>query len=150
MKDLAIDDLRAAVAGRAAAFRCRRRLEPAGGPGTRVDPEVDVAARTTLAALGSAAATLAFEAGADLRSRCLLWPDGPMIWELLDRPGEEHETYSLTTEGAVQLLDDAVEAALQVGLPWPAEPIVLEPSQELVKLVRLSQQEAAKGPVEAS
>lgn len=127
---------------------CLRRLRfPLDG---RADPEVDVAARTTLAALGLAAATLAFEAGTDLRSRCLLWPDGPMVWELLDRPGEDPKKYSLTSDGSVELLNAAVEAARRVGLPWPEEPLVLKPSQELVKLVRLSQLEAAKEPVGVS
>jgi CRISPR-associated protein Csb1 len=125
---------------------CLRRLRfPVGG---RVDADVDVAARTTLAALGLAAATLAFEAGTDLRSRCLLWPDGPMVWELLDRPGEEPKRYALTQDGAVGLLSGAVEAARQVDLPWPERPLTLKPSQELVKLVRLSQLEAAKKPAE--
>jgi CRISPR-associated protein Csb1 len=113
----------------------------------RLDSDVDVAARTTLAALGLAAAALAFEAGTDLRSRCLLWPDGPMVWELLDRPGEEPKKYSLTADGAVELLNGAVAAARRVGLPWPEEPLVLKPSQKLVELVRLSQLEAAKAPV---
>ena len=127
---------------------CLRRLRfPLDG---RADAEVDVAARATLAALGLVAAALAFEAGTDLRSRCLLWPDGPMVWELLDRPGEEPKKYSLTADGAVQLLNGAVDVARQVGLPWPAEPLVLKPSQELVKLVRLSQLEAAKESVGAS
>jgi CRISPR-associated protein Csb1 len=127
---------------------CLRRLRfPLDG---RVDPEVDAAARATLAALGLAAAALAFEAGTDLRSRCLLWPDGPMVWELLDRPGEEPRRYSLTADGAVNLLNGAVEAARQVGLPWPEVPLVLKPSRELVKLVRLSQLEAAKETVGVS
>jgi CRISPR-associated protein Csb1 len=127
---------------------CLRRLRfPLDG---KTDPDVDVVARTTLAALGLAAATLAFEAGTDLRSRCLLWPDGPMVWELLDRPGEEPKRYTLTADGAVQLLRGAVDAARQFGLPWPEEPLVLKPSQELVKLVRLSQLEAAKKPAEVS
>src|SRR5690606_38602160 len=51
--------------------------------GKRTDA-ADTAARTVLAALGLCAATLAFEAGLALRSRCLLWPDGPMVWQLLD------------------------------------------------------------------
>jgi CRISPR-associated protein Csb1 len=127
---------------------CLRRLRfPLDGTS---DPEVDVAARTALAALGLAAATLAFEAGTDLRSRCLLWPDGPMLWELLDRPGEKPKKFSLTVDRAIDLLNGAVEAAQRVGLPWPEEPLVLKPSQELVKLVRLSQLEAAKQAVEAS
>lgn len=121
---------------------CLRRLRfPLQG---KADAEVDAAARTTLAALGLAAATLAFEAGSALRSRCLLWPDGPMVWELLERPGEEPKKYSLTSEEAVELLNRATEDARQAGLPWPEEPLVLKPSQALVELVRLSQIEAAK------
>ncbi len=127
---------------------CLRRLRfPLDG---RADPEGDVAARTVLAALGLCAATLAFEAGTDLRSRCLLWPDGPMAWELLDRPGEEPKKFTLTSEGAVDLLNGAVDAARRAGLPWPEEPLVLKPSSELVKLVRLSQLQAAKEPAGAS
>jgi len=127
---------------------CLRRLRfPLNG---KIDPAVDVAARTVLASLGLAAATLASEAGTDLRSRCLLWPDGPMVWELLDRPGEDPKQFSLTGDAAVGLLGDAVKAARDKGLPWPTEPVVLKPSLELVKLVRLSQLEAAKETVGVS
>ncbi len=127
---------------------CLRRLRfPIDG---KHDENVDVVARTVLAALGLAAATLAFENGVDLRSRCLLWPDGPMFWELLDRPGQEPKKFSLTTDAAIQLLKDAAGAAQQTGLPWPEQPLVLRPSAELVNLVRLSQMEAAKEGVEAS
>ncbi|MGC8915638.1 MAG: type I-U CRISPR-associated protein Cas7, partial [Thermoanaerobaculum sp.] len=38
MDPLTLETLRQAVAGNAAALRCRRRLEPAGGPGTKVFP----------------------------------------------------------------------------------------------------------------
>lgn len=121
---------------------CLRRLRfPLGG---KVDAEVDGAARTVLAALALAAATLAFEAGVDLRSRCLLWPDGPMAWELLEHPSEDPQQFLLTSEGAVRLLNSAVQEAKRVGLPWLERPVVLKPSAELVKLVRLSQLEAAK------
>ena len=124
---------------------CLRRLRfPLN---SRTHPEVDVAARTVLAALGLTAATLAFEAGTDLRSRCLLWPDGPMVWELLDRPGDEPRRFSLTGDAAVALLKEAVKAARERGLPWPEEPLVLKPSAQLVKLVRLSQLENARKPV---
>jgi len=122
-------------------IRLRRLRFPLNG---KADPEVDVAARVTLAALGLTAATLAFEAGVDLRSRCLLWPDGPVVWDLLDQPGKEPKRYSLTGDTAVVLLNRAVEAARQLGLPWPEDPLVLKPSKELVELVRLSQIEAAK------
>lgn len=122
---------------------CLRRLRfPLNGQPPQ--DEVDVAARTALAALGLCAATLAFEAGVDLRSRCLLWPDGPMVWELLDRPGADPERFVLSAENAIALLEKAVMQAREKGLPWPEAPLVLKPSAELVKLVRLSQIEAAK------
>jgi CRISPR-associated protein Csb1 len=35
---LTFDDLKAAVSGGAAAFRCRRRLQPGGGEGDKVFP----------------------------------------------------------------------------------------------------------------
>jgi len=124
-----------------------RRLQfPVGGSLT---PDADVAARTVLAALGLCAATLAFEAGIGLRSRCLLWPDGPMTWELLDRPGESPRAFSLSGTSALELLAGAVERAKAAGLPWPEEPVGLKPSPALVDLVRLSQAKlVAEGPAE--
>lgn len=126
---------------------CLRRLRfPINGTPTS---DADAAARTVLAALGLCAATLAFEFGMGLRSRCLLWPDGPMTWELLDRPGEAPKSFSLSSDGGVQLLRSAVDEARQAKLPWNETPVVLSPSRELTKLVRLSQQQAVKeGPDE--
>jgi len=122
---------------------CLRRLRfPIDGK-----TNVDLAARTVLAALGLCAATLAFESGMGLRSRCLLWPDGPMEWELLARPGDAPEKFSLTSDEAIVLLNAAVEAAGKTELPWESAPIILKPSAQLLKLVRLSQLEAVKeGP----
>ncbi|HLI16211.1 MAG TPA: type I-U CRISPR-associated RAMP protein Csb1/Cas7u [Acidimicrobiales bacterium] len=126
---------------------CLRRLRfPLDG---RTDAAIDARARAVLAALGLAAATLAFEAGVDLRSRCVLWPEGAMVWELLERPGETPRSFALSPTSAISLLGEAVAAARAVGLPWNTEPIVLKPSAELVKLVRLSQLEAARESVEA-
>ncbi|HXF92798.1 MAG TPA: type I-U CRISPR-associated RAMP protein Csb1/Cas7u [Nitrospiraceae bacterium] len=127
---------------------CLRRLRfPLNG---KVDPEVDAAARTVLASLGLCAATLAFESGMGLRSRCLLWPEGPMEWELLDKPGHPPARYCLTSEDAVSILKQATEIAKQKGLPWRKDPLPsLKPSPELLKLVRLSQIEATKQTAEA-
>jgi len=119
----------------------RRLRFPVGNAG---NPEADTAARTVLAALGLCAATLAFESGMGLRSRCLLWPEGTVEWELLDKPGIPTTKYSLTAEQAISLLKEAISAATTLGLPWPTEPIVLKPSAELLKLIRLSQLEATK------
>lgn len=125
----------------------RRLLFPVDGASR---PEADVAARTVLAALGLCGATLAFEAGLGLRSRCLLWPDGPMTWELLERPGAEPKTFALSSDAALELLAGAVEQAKAAGLPWPEQPLELKPSPQLVELVRLSQGELLKEGPEAT
>lgn len=108
----------------------------------------DQAARTALATLGLCAATLAFEAGIGLRSRSLLWPEGPMVWELLEKPGKPPRTFELTGKQAVALLNEAIDAARQSGLPWREEPVTLKPSSDLLKLVRLSQLQATKETAE--
>ena len=103
-------------------------------------PEVDRAARTVLAALGLLGATLAREQGADLRSRCQLFPTQAFFWELLDKPGEaEHSRFSLTGDEAVALFNAAVDAATKAGLPWEKD-IALDPSPELIELVARSQE----------
>ena len=125
----------------------RRLRFPIDGVATA---STDVLARTVLAALGLAAATLAFEAGMGLRSRCLLWPDGPMTWDLLKSPGEEPQKYALSCDQAVELLNQAIAAAKARYLPWPEEPIELKPSSNLVELVRRSQLEATKEDADTS
>lgn len=107
------------------------------------DPETEAAARSALVALGLCAATLATARGYDLRSRCVLWPEEEPEWELLDRPGAEPKRFGIDGEAAVELLEKAVAAARDAGLPWRVEPVVLEPSDELVGLVRRSQEQAA-------
>jgi len=101
-----------------------------------------VVGRTVLAALGLCAAALADEAGLDLRSRCLLYPETELTWTLLDRKGGDD--FMLPAEKAIQLFNDAVNAAKEVGLPWREEPLVLEPSVQLVKLVVKSQELAVR------
>jgi len=117
----------------------RRLRFPVNG---KLDPKVDIAARTALAALGLCSAAMAAEAGLDLRSRCLLWPETDMTWTLLDR--KSGDDFTLSADAAIKLLREAVVAAKSVNLPWRDEPLVLEPSEQLVKLVVKSQQLAAK------
>jgi CRISPR-associated protein Csb1 len=119
----------------------RRLRFPVGG---KISLEIDAAARTVLSALSLCAATLAFEAGMGLRSRCLLWPEGPMNWELLAKPGETPQTFSLTGKEAIQLVKVAAAASKNTGLDWEETPVELVPQQKLVDLVRLSQLEATK------
>ena len=106
------------------------------------DPAVDQAARVVLAALGLAAATLSREEGADLRSRCQLFPTSPLVWQLLDLPTESPRDYTLDAQAATKLLKESVKEATTLGLPWEDE-ILLTPHPDLVRLVRKSQELAA-------
>lgn len=116
---------------------CLRRLKfPLG---EKTGGTADQAARTVLAALGLCAATLAFESGVGLRSRSLLWPEGPMVWELLERPGQPPRAFELTAEQAVTLFNDAIADARNAGVAWREEPVSLQPSTQLLELVRRSQ-----------
>jgi CRISPR-associated protein Csb1 len=108
------------------------------------------AAQTVLASLGLCAATLAFENGMGLRSRCLLWPETTMDWELLEKPGADPVKFTITSEDAMKLLADAVEKAKEAGITWEENPVKLTPGKELVKLVRLSQLEAIKSDGETT
>ncbi|MEQ1574134.1 MAG: type I-U CRISPR-associated protein Cas7 [Vicinamibacterales bacterium] len=101
------------------------------------DSKVDQAARTVLVALGLCSAALAAEAGLDLRSRCLLWPDADMTWTLLDR--KNGGDFTLSADMAIDLLKKAVDEASNANLPWRKEPLILMPSDDLVKLVVKSQ-----------
>ncbi len=107
-------------------------------------PEANQAGRAVLAALGLCAATLAFESGMGLRSRCLLWPVKALEWELLDKPGQEPQRFSLDRSSALRLVQDAAAASKSAGLNWMEETLTLKPSKELAKLVRISQELAVK------
>ncbi|WP_020469382.1 type I-G CRISPR-associated RAMP protein Csb1/Cas7g [Zavarzinella formosa] len=106
-------------------------------------PEANTIARTYLAALGLLGATLAAEAGYDLRSRCILRAKDPIIWNLLGRPGEADTQYALSREEAIKLYSVAVEAVLKAKLPLDLEELTLIPSADLVKLVKRSMELAA-------
>jgi len=102
-------------------------------------PDIDNAARTVLAALALCAAASTREHGCDLRSRCQLFPTGPIVWELLDKPGGEPTRFLLSAEQAKDLYKEAVEN-LPGGLTWKEREIKLKPSEELVELVKRSQE----------
>lgn len=101
--------------------------------------KANTSGHAVLAALSLCAATLAFESGMGLRSRCLLWPDAPMKWDLLAKPGEQPLSFSVTGDQAIKLLEMALGAAKEHGLVWEEKPVVLQPQQKLVDLVRKSQ-----------
>ena len=108
------------------------------------DPEINVAGRTVLAALGLCAGVLSSETNTSLRSRCHLWPVGEREWELLEKPGQAPRKFRINGDQAISLLTDAIAAAKQVNLHWSEGKISLKPSPELVELIRQSQEVAAK------
>jgi CRISPR-associated protein Csb1 len=116
----------------------------------KTTPERDAAARTVLAALALTATALAAESGFDLRSRCLLWPNDVMKWELLETPGKAPTEFTITAKVAIKLLEEAVTAAEECGLVWQKEPVKLTPSPNLVALLKRSQDIAAKAPADAA
>ena len=124
----------------------RRLRFPIDGAAT--DPQVDLAAQTALAALALLAATLTQEQGADLRSRCLLYPAAPAAWELLAAPGSEPSQFAFPGEQAREVYRQAVEAAGAAGLPWLDQELVLQPSRQLQALVQQSQVLAAGMPAD--
>jgi len=118
-----------------------RRLRFPVNNSVESDPAIDVAGRAALAALALTAATLARTDG-DLRSRCQLVPLEQPVWELIDAPGAPPKSFVLTPDNAVSLLNTAIEEAINAGLPWEGE-IEVTPSNELVELVRRSQEIAS-------
>lgn len=123
-----------------------RRLHfPVGG---KDSPAADLAARTVLAALGLCGAVLSMEAGCDLRSRCLLVPEpGQAGWEIVAADGTT-KAFTLDAKGACALLQEAVAAAVALGLPWRTEPLRLTPSAGLAALVRESRKLAMQSGAE--
>jgi CRISPR-associated protein Csb1 len=120
-----------------------RRLRFPAKPSVKSTPEGDVAARTYLAALALLGATLAVEAGYDLRSRCILRATDPVRWHLLGRPGDADKQFVLSKEQAIKVYQAALAAAEKAGLPIERKEVVLTPSDDLVTLVKRSMELAA-------
>lgn len=107
-------------------------------------PQAEVAARTTLAALGLAAAALALEEGFDLRSRCVLVPQHAPAFELIGRGGDS-SPFELDSQSAINLLAESRQRTTDLGLPWEEDEVLLTPSPQLVELIRRSHALAARG-----
>ena len=115
----------------------RLRFPIGGAPASR---ETDHAAHTVLAALALLGAALVREAGADLRSRCQLFPTEAFVWELLDRPSAGVSRFELPADRARAIYVAAVGEAKSAGLPQLEQELRLTPSPQLVELVRHSQE----------
>ncbi len=125
-------------------IQLRRLKFPTGADGnpfrTREDgAAAAAAARATLAALGLAASALAFEAGFDLRSRCVLAPTAALVFEAVGRTGDIDQ-FSLSGEEALRLVKEAAAQAAAAGLGWQTGLHPLEPTHRLAELVRRSRE----------
>jgi CRISPR-associated protein Csb1 len=107
------------------------------------DQERDIAGRVVIAALGLHAVALFQEEGYQLRSRCQLVPVETPKFELIGRTSGEREEFDLDVSTTGEVLESAVEAAAKHGLKWRKETIRLEPREDLVKLVTLSDKSVA-------
>jgi CRISPR-associated protein Csb1 len=104
----------------------------------------ETSARVALAALALAGIVHQRAQGYDLRSRCLLVADGPLVLEVL-RPDGTADEVSLTTDDANELVRKANDAAKLAGMNWEREPVKLKPAPKLVALIKRSRAEAAAG-----
>lgn len=120
-----------------------RRLRFPFVGGEKSKPEADTAARAYLAALGLLDATLAVEAGYDLRSRCVLRATDAVVWHLLGKPGDKDTPLSLDRDAALDLYRTALAAVRKAGLPVETNELLLKPSAGLVALVKKSMEIAA-------
>jgi CRISPR-associated protein Csb1 len=107
-------------------------------------PEINDAGRAVLAAIALCAGVLASEVGISLRSGCQLVPATEREWELLETPGKNPKTFSMNSEHALEVMNEAVQHAESLGLHWMKDKLALRPSKELAELVRQSQEVAAK------
>jgi CRISPR-associated protein Csb1 len=123
-------------------IQLRRLRFPTGPDGSALadqQAQAEPAARAALAALGLAAAALAFDAGFDLRSRCVLVTDGPVTFEMVRRDGTVSR-FGLTSAEALNLLGEAADRAAAAGLAWRLGELLLRPAGRLVELIRRSQE----------
>lgn len=120
-----------------------RRLRFPAKAGDKSTSDGDNAARTYLAALGLLSATLAVEAGYDLRSRCILRSKDAVRWTLLGSPGGADTEFTLGRAEAIKLYKDALAAVKSAKLPVHTEEVVLTPNDDLVTLVKKSMELAA-------
>lgn len=102
------------------------------------------AARIALAALAVAGIVHQRARGYDLRSRCLLVPDGELVLEVVNADGKVEER-SISVDGANAMVEQAHAAANAAGLGWDREPVRLKPAPKLVALIKRSRTQAAAG-----
>ncbi|WP_419907197.1 type I-U CRISPR-associated RAMP protein Csb1/Cas7u [Candidatus Poriferisodalis sp.] len=106
--------------------------------------EASLAARTAVAALGIAAIAYGYEVDFDLRSRCLLIPEGPPRVELVRRDGAEPEVIELDRRSSSALIERSAQEAAEAGLGWTTDEVRLVPAAKLIELLRRSREVSAR------
>jgi CRISPR-associated protein Csb1 len=101
--------------------------------------EADAAARGVMAALALVALVLGRERGYWLRSRCGLVADGARDFEFVRADGSV-EAFAADRNAAMKIYGQALETARKCGLPWHPEPVLLEPQQKLIDLIKKSRE----------
>lgn len=100
--------------------------------------ERDVAGRVMLAALALQMLALQVGHGYDLRSGCLLVPDGEPIFELLDRLGRTIASWPAISLPTHEILNAAVDEGKSKDLDWSNGDIHLKASEAQIDLLRQS------------
>ncbi|PWC35928.1 type I-U CRISPR-associated RAMP protein Csb1/Cas7u [Azospirillum sp. TSO35-2] len=104
-------------------------------------PERDLAGRALIAALGLVALTEQDVQGYALRSRCDLVCEGPAPLERVAFDGTV-EAVTLSRDDARALYEEAYAAAVRAGFALNDRPVVLQPQDKLVHIVRESMSRA--------
>jgi CRISPR-associated protein Csb1 len=128
-------------------LRFQQRVDGKAIPGDQRDT-AETAARTALAALALAGVVYQADNGYDLRSRSLLVPKAPLVFEVLGRDGALPKKYRLSRADAAQLLTQAASEAAAQGLGWETAPVTLRPAPKLAQLIRVSRTLVAAGEEE--
>jgi CRISPR-associated protein Csb1 len=107
-----------------------------------LSPERDVAGRVMLAALGLHMLALQVSHGYDLRSGCLLVPEGEPTFELLDRLGQAVVSWPAIALPTHELLGAATDEGRSQGIDWSNGDIHLQASEAQLDLLRQSLEHA--------
>jgi CRISPR-associated protein Csb1 len=102
----------------------------------------DIAGRVMLAALGLRMLALQVDHGYDLRSGCLLVPDGEPTFELVDRLGQVAVSWPAMSLPTQEILDAAVADGKSNGIDWSEGDISLRASEAQLDLLRQSLEHA--------
>lgn len=124
------------------ALRKLRFTTELSGQPLRDRPASEKAARVALASLGLAGIVHQRERGYDLRSRCLLIPDGDLKLEVVHANGSVDQR-TLDVDSVNQLVQRAQASSEKQGLFWKRQPVCLRPAPKLVALIKRSRAEAA-------